>query len=138
MKVVVDTNVIAYYLLGTRSFAQEVRLFWHHVDEVLAPAAWEAELANVLWMATRTGSITPEQGQRRLAFAAAMGIHSVSNRTLWRGTLARAVSSRVAVYDTLFVELAARAPAPLATFDAKILQTFPDIAARPWALVAKA
>ncbi len=37
----------------------------------------------------------------------------------------------MAVYDTLFVELAVREKLPLATFDRKVLKTFPDIASRP-------
>jgi predicted nucleic acid-binding protein len=47
----------------------------------------------------------------------------------------RAHQSGVAVYDTLFVELAARERLPLATFDAGLLKAFPNIAARPSALV---
>jgi predicted nucleic acid-binding protein len=43
----------------------------------------------------------------------------------------------VAVYDTLFVELAARERLPLATFDAALLKAFPDIAVRPAAITPK-
>jgi predicted nucleic acid-binding protein len=50
---VVDTNVVAYYLLGTSQFAAEVRAFMAALDDAWAPAVWEAELANTLWMATR-------------------------------------------------------------------------------------
>jgi hypothetical protein len=42
----------------------------------------------------------------------------------------------VAVYDTLFVELAVREEMPLATFDAAVLKAFPDIAVRPSAVVS--
>jgi predicted nucleic acid-binding protein len=41
------------------------------------------------------------------------------------------------VYDTLFVELAARKKLPLATFDAALLKAFPDIAARPAVIGSK-
>jgi len=61
----------------------------------------------------------------------------VPNRTLWQGALVRAHQSKVAVYDTLFVELAARERLPLATFDAALLKAFPDIAVRPAALTPK-
>jgi hypothetical protein len=53
---------------------------------------------------------------------------------LWHGALAKAVSSGVAVYDTLFVELAIRENTLLATFDAKLLKSFPRIARRPGAV----
>ena len=131
MKAVVDTNVIAYFLLGTRPFVEEASRFWHVLDGALAPAVWEAELANVIWMAVRADVIQAEDGRKRLSLAAKMGIQSVPSRTLWHGALERAVQSGVAVYDTLFVELAKRENLPLATFDTKVLAAFPDIAVRP-------
>jgi predicted nucleic acid-binding protein len=134
MKAVVDTNVVAYFLLGTEEFVEEARGFWRSVKEPIAPALWEAELANVVWMAVRAKVLAPEEAPKRLTLAAALGIESVSTRSLWHGALARAVSSGVAVYDTLFVELASREHLLLATFDDKILRSFPDLARRPGAL----
>ncbi len=131
MTVVIDTNVVAYLLLGTERFVAESRRFMSVVQQGLAPALWEAELANVVWMAIRQGVMPSEEGPKRLALAARLGIHSVPSRTLWQGALVRAVRSDVAVYDTLFVELAVREKLPLATFDRKVLKTFPDVAARP-------
>ena len=40
MKAVVDTNVLAYFLLGTRPFVDEASRFWHALDDALAPAVW--------------------------------------------------------------------------------------------------
>jgi predicted nucleic acid-binding protein len=136
MNAVVDTNVIAYYLLATEPFVDEARRFWRAVGRPQAPALWAAELANVLWMAVRTGVLSADEGQRRLHLAARLHIRSVSIRTLWHQALARAIATGVAVYDTLFVELAARRRLPLVTFDAKLLQAFPTLACRPGALVA--
>lgn len=135
VKIVVDTNVVAYYLLGTADFVDEVRRFWENAAEAIAPAIWEPELANVVWMAVRTGILSCEEGFERLRLAASLGIQSVSSRSLWEGALLRSVASHVAVYDTLFVELAVRRGLPLATFDAKVLAAFPDIATRPRALL---
>ncbi len=137
MKAVVDTNVIAYLLLGTEQFVDEARTFMATLDEAWAPALWEAELANVLWMATRSKILTIEDATGRLALTDSLGIHTVPNRTLWQGALVRAHHSGVAVYDTLFVELAAREKLPLATFDSALLRAFPHIAARPAALKMK-
>ena len=53
MKAIVDTNVIAYFLLGTEQYVEEARTFLTSLDEAGAPSLWEAELANVFWMATR-------------------------------------------------------------------------------------
>lgn len=136
LKVIVDTNVVAYYLLGTEPFVDEIQAFWHRPLDLAAPALWEAEIANVLWMAARTGVIEKRAALRRLGMAAQLGIRSVPTRRLWRGALARAMNSRVAAYDTLFVELAVRERKPLVTFDAKLLAVFPDVAVRPNALAA--
>jgi len=137
VKAVVDTNVVAYFLLGTEPFVDEVRQFWHAVREPIAPALWEAELANVVWMAIRSGILPADEGPTRLDLAARLGVHSVPSRKLWHGAVSRAVQSGVAVYDTLFVELASRERLPLATFDAKMLIAFPEIARRPGVLLAK-
>jgi predicted nucleic acid-binding protein len=48
--------------------------------------------------------------------------------------LTRALDSGVAVYDTLFVELAAQRDLKLATFDTELLKNFPAIAQRPRSL----
>lgn len=135
MKVVVDTNVIAYYLLGTPEFASETRRFWENVREPLAPSLWEAELANVIWMAMRAGALHEADGPVRLHLARRLGIRTVTTRSLWHGALLRAVQSDVAVYDTLFVELADREGIPLVTFDQRVLESWPVIARRPGALL---
>ena len=134
MTAVVDTNVVAYYLLGTEPFLDEVRQFWRTVEEAWAPVHWEAELANAVWMAVRTGVLPSDEGHRKLDLAARLGIQSVPNRALWQAALTRAVSSGAAVYDTLFVELAVQRNLPLATFDRNILKKFPEIAKRPSSL----
>jgi predicted nucleic acid-binding protein len=131
MNAVVDTNVVAYFVLGTDRFADEARRFIAALDEAWAPALWEAELANALWMATRHNVLTIDEAANRLTLADGLGIHVVPNRTLWQAALVRAHQSRVAVYDTLFVELAVRERLPLVTFDAALLKTFPDVAVRP-------
>jgi predicted nucleic acid-binding protein len=131
---VVDTNVVAYFVLGTRGFVDEARRFIAALDEAWAPALWEAELANALWMATRHSIVTIEEAARRLTLADKLGIHSFPTRALWQAALIRAHQTRVAVYDTLFIELAVRQRLRLATFDAALLKAFPDIAARPRAL----
>jgi predicted nucleic acid-binding protein len=134
---VVDTNVIAYFVLGTDRFVDEARGFMTALDEAWAPALWEAELANALWMATRHAILSLDDAAARLTLADGLGIHAVPNRALWQGALVRAHRSKVPVYDTLFVELAARERLPLATFDTALLKAFPDIAVRPGAITPR-
>lgn len=137
MNAVVDTNVVAYYLLATEPFVDEARQFWRVVSQPLAPAIWAAELANAIWVAIRTDVLAADEGHRRLELAARLRIRSVSIRTLWQPALARAIATDVAVYDSLFVELAARRRLPLVTFDARLLRAFPQVACRPSALRSK-
>ena len=131
MKAVVDTNVVAYLLLGTEAFVDEARTCFETITNPIAPAHWEAELTNVIWMAMRTGVLPAEEGPVRLGLARRLGIESVATATLCQGALLRAVTAGVPAYDTLFVELAARTDCPLVTFDRVVLRAFPDIARRP-------
>ena len=131
MKVVVDTNVVAYFLLGTAGFVDEAKACFHAVSNPIAPAHWEAELTNVVWMAVRSGILPPEAGPVRLSLARRLGVESVPTATLCQGALLRSVASGIAVYDTLFVELATRTGCPLLTFDKAVIKAFPDIAIRP-------
>jgi predicted nucleic acid-binding protein len=128
---IVDTNVVAYYLLGTEPFVDEVRQFWRAVDQSWAPAHWEVELANAIWMAVRTGALPRDEGHQKLDMASRLGIQAVPIRPLWQPALTRALDSGAAVYDTLFVELAAQRDLKLATFDTELLKKFPEIARRP-------
>ena len=131
MKVVVDTNVVAYLLLGAEGLVGEARACFDVVSHPIAPAHWEAELTNVVWMAVRSGILPPDEGPVRLSLARRLGIESSTTATLCQGALLRSVASGIAVYDTLFVELAARMRCPLVTFDKAVLKAFPDIAVRP-------
>jgi predicted nucleic acid-binding protein len=134
VKAVVDTNVAAYYLLGTEQFLSESRRFIAALTSGLAPVIWEAELTNVVWLAIRAGVLPVSAGPVRLLQAARIGIESVPIRPLWQGALQRSLISGVAVYDAFFVELAVRERCPLATFDKAVLKAFPEIAMRPGAL----
>ena len=131
MSAVVDTNVVAYYLLGTEPFAVEAREFWQATDEPVAPAHWQTELANVVWMAVRTGTLSASEGHRRLDFASRLRLRSVPIGSLWQSALTLSLDSGLSAYDTLFVALARRRRLPLVTFDKQILKAFPDIAGRP-------
>ncbi len=44
MKVVVDTNVLAYYLLNTQPFVNEIASFLRSDIDLLAPDSWRCEI----------------------------------------------------------------------------------------------
>src|SRR5262245_39959926 len=102
MNAVVDTNVVAYYLLGSRPYVSECQDFWNRVAEVWAPASCHAEILSVLWMAVRKNVITREESLKKLHLAAQLRIQVVPVRQLWRGALIRATRTHVSPYDTLF------------------------------------
>jgi predicted nucleic acid-binding protein len=129
--VVVDTNVIAYYLLGTEPFQEETSVFWRGVEHAVAPSSWQAELVNVVWLACRHGALDAVEAPAKLQLAARLGVESVASDTLWHGALARAIANDQPAYDTLFVELAVRQRTALATFDQALLLKFPEVARRP-------
>jgi predicted nucleic acid-binding protein len=137
VRAVVDTNVIVYYLLGTEPFVEEVKAFWSAVTEPMAPASWEAEVANVLWMSARANILNRAEALSKLDYAVALGIQSMPVTSLWKGALVRSIQETIALYDTLFVELADREGVPMATFDSPVLRAFPDIARRPCDLLPR-
>ena len=91
MKAVVDTNVVAYLLLGTAQFVDEARAGFTAITDPLAPAHWEAELANIVWMAVRSGVLPAQEGLVRLSVARRLGIESVAVGTLCQGALLRSI-----------------------------------------------
>jgi predicted nucleic acid-binding protein len=93
------------------------RYCFETVTSPIAPAHWEAELTNVVWMAIRAGVLPADEGPVPRGLARRLGIESVATATSCQGALLRAVTAGVPVYDTLFVELAARAGCPLVTLD---------------------
>jgi len=135
MTAVVDTNVLAYFLLRTERFVDESEQFLLFADDLLAPSMWEAELTNVLSVAVRQRVISKEDAGLRLKDTMRLGIRSVATRRLWQGGLERALESGLSAYDAVFVELAERVQAPLATFEGAILKAYPDLAARPGRLL---
>jgi predicted nucleic acid-binding protein len=138
VKAVVDTNVVAYYLLKTEPFVAEARAFWATVDHPMAPAFWAAEFTNVVWSVARSGGLAPVEALERLRLASMLGIESIDVTSLWSSALSCALDADHPAYDTLFVALARRASAPLVTFDKALLKKFPDVATRPAALATPA
>lgn len=130
-----DTNVIAYYLLGSEDFIEECREIWRSIERPVAPASWQPEFLNVLWLAVRKEALTESDALMKLQYARKLGIETRSVESLWEGALVRAINSGLSAYDKMFVELAVREEIPMLTFDSSILRTFPSIARRPRDLI---
>src|SRR5262249_19596558 len=124
VKAVIDTNVVANFFLATGALAAECEEFIVHADDLIAPSTSEGELTSALWLAVRKGVITVDQAGYDLRNAQRLGIQAIAARRLWQGALLRSIESGLSPYDSLFVELAEREQAPLATFDAAMLKAF--------------
>ena len=135
LSAVVDTNVAAYFLLGTEPYAAPCERFFASLRNGIAPATWEVELANVIWLAVRSGVLKDSEGLARFRLARLRALSRCPQVICARRALLRSSQTGVAVYDSLFVELAIRTGRRLATYDRALLRTFPDVAARPEALV---
>lgn len=135
LSAVIDTNVAAYLLLGTEPYATTCERLFASLRNGIAPATWEVELANVIWLAVRNGVLTESEALARFNLARLLGIESVPTGGLCQGALLRSMQSGIAVYNSLFVELAIRTGRRLVTFDGALLRAFPDVAARPDAML---
>lgn len=131
MKCVVDTNVLAYYLLRTDPFFDETRAFWRNAEEAWAPDSWRAEFLNVLWLACRAGALDAIQAEKTLFLAERLVTKTVSSRQFANSALHLAMVHQHPAYATLFVALAMREDVPLVTWDRGLLTKFPNRAMRP-------
>lgn len=104
----------------------------------MAPSHWKAELANVVWKSVVFGGVGADRVGAILDAAESLSITSVDVSELWRGAVARAIASRHPAYDTLFVELAVREGAPLASYDRKLRRKFPTVVQSPSLLLRRA
>jgi len=100
-------------------------------DALLAPASWEAELANVVWKAVLWGSLAPGDAEAVLSTASLLPITGVPVRQLWLGAVMRSVIHQHPAYDGLFVELAAREGALVASYDQALQRRYPDLVKPP-------
>ncbi len=103
----------------------------------LAPSHWKAELASVVWKAVVNGWTDLDHGRDVLRAADRSPILSVDVGELWQGALARAVEARHSVYDTLFVELAVREAAVVASYDRSLRRRFPEFVLTPAAVLQR-
>lgn len=117
MSFVLDASVVVAWLLDDEDdpvarFALE-RL---DTEPALVPQAWHVEVRGALLGAERRGRLQPVQADDCLARARELPVQTDSSPDLDRAfALARA--RRLSVYDALYLELALRTGAPLATLD---------------------
>ena len=134
---VVDTNVLAYYVLGTEPFCEEVTEIFMKPPELIAPDWWQSEFLNVVWQAVRLRGISLFHGLELLEEVGRLLSWTVPVGSLWREALVAAEEHNCSTYDTLFVALAERENCSLLTYDQSLLTRFPRIARSPTQVLSK-
>lgn len=122
--IVVDTNVLAYFLLPYELSPQADALFARDPDWV-APILWRSEFRNLLAGYLRRKTLTFDQALRIQVEAEALvagNEHEVDSRSV----LELARDSDCSAYDCEFVALAIALGVKLVTQDARVLKAFPE------------
>lgn len=124
--IVVDTNVIAYYLIPgpMTELVEDLR---KKDSEWSAPILWRSEMRNVFALYLRNGQLDLTRIQEHMADAEALlsGNEFVVESAQ---VLELAYLSGCTAYDCEFVFLAEKLGVPLLTTDSKLLRSFPQTA----------
>ncbi len=121
--VVVDTNVLAYFLLPYPQSPLADSLFKRDPDWAV-PILWRSEFRNLLAGYLRRNTLSFEEVLRVQAEAEAL-VAGHEHETDSRSVLELVRDSACTAYDCEFVALAVRLGTRLVTQDAKLLKAFP-------------
>lgn len=122
---VVDASVTLSWCFADEGGAlAEATLDALHAGEVLVPAIWTLEVANVLLVVERRGRLTQAESEQFLGLLEKLPIHvdMTSAQAISQRILALGRDYRLSSYDAAYLELAMREGLPLATADAALLQ----------------
>ena len=100
---------------------RDVALTLLQTDDTAVPDIWTAEVRNVLVFNERRGRISPEQVDGWFSFFESLPI-AIDPNPDHQTTLVLARAHRLTFYDALYLELAQRRQATLATLDAALLR----------------
>jgi predicted nucleic acid-binding protein len=132
--IVVDTNLIAYLLLGGERTAQAENVL--RIDgEWVAPPLWRSEFRNVLAFYLRQDAFAFDLALK-LAEEAELLMQGKEYEISSREVLSLVAESHCSAYDCEFVALAQSFRVPLVTSDKRILSQFPKTAISPESFVS--
>lgn len=129
--VVLDASFVLRYVLHTGAPRPNPAGLQALADcELIVPPLWNAEVANVLAMAERRGAAPPERIGQALAAILALAPTVDGTPIDVPRNLDCARSYNLSAYDSLYLELALRRRAALATFDAEMIAAAPRAGVR--------
>lgn len=123
--IAVDTNVVAYLVLGGGPQHAAERLL-ERDTEWAAPPLWRSEFTNVLALHVRAGRAAPADAGYLLDRA--LSLIRVQSDPDPRTVLELALASGRSAYDCMFIAAAIELDIPLITRDAALVRSFPDVA----------
>ena len=124
--IVVDTNLIAYLLLGGEK-TPRARSIFERDSKWAAPLLWRSEFRSVLAMFIRQGKLRLEKAIEFMNEAETL--MQGEEYQVDSGRVIKLIdSSKCSAYDCEFIALAQHLDVPLITSDKQILNEFPDTA----------
>lgn len=122
MRLVLDNSVVAAWVLTERDAYADAVLDAIGEHELVAPAIWPLELANVLAVAERRGRITAAESSRLRDLVTALDIAIAPGSTarVFGDVLTLAREESLSAYDASYLDLAIQLAAPLATSDERL------------------
>ena len=124
--IVVDVNVVAYFMIEGEKTSQARDLLKHDSNWRL-PSLWRHEYLNVLATFTREGGATLADA-RRLWRQATQLFGSLERRVDMESALALADAQRISAYDAQYIALAQQLQTVCVTEDRRLRRAFPEVA----------
>ena len=124
---IVDTNVIAYAILGPREHREPAWQALAAADEVVVPDLFFAEYGNVVWQWARRRDPGAAAFLGALDHGEALVERVLPTEGLWRAAVGLALRHDHAVYDAVFVAAAESLGTRALTFDRALLATYPEL-----------
>jgi predicted nucleic acid-binding protein len=124
--IVVDTNLIAYLLLGGEK-TPRARSIFERDSKWAAPLLWRSEFLSVLAMFIRQRKLTSDKAMEFMNEAETL-MQGEEYQVDSRRVIKLIDSSKCSAYDCEFIALAQHLDVPLITSDKQILKEFPDTA----------
>lgn len=124
MNLVVDASAaVAWFLPDEFDNEAAVLLDFVATHGALVPALWAVEMQNALRNAHRRGRVKADGAQEILARLARLPLHVVDTdeRPTFYGAFALAAEHDISVYDAVYLDVALRYRARLASRDGRVL-----------------
>jgi predicted nucleic acid-binding protein len=125
MQYVVDASVVAEFLMGGPYSANVVAFLGGAFsgDIFAVPDLCLNECTNVIWKAVRFRAMPIEQAEQALRDLKALPLKRTTTKSVLTPALSIGLRHELAIYDSIYIALAARSSSPLVSLDQKQIRT---------------